>query len=69
MSGPLATLTLREREVLLMLVEGHSSKVIARALRLSPRTVECHRNAIRRKTKAQSPIALARLALLFQERP
>lgn len=36
-------LTLRQREVLQLLAEGHSTKAIARKLEISPKTVESHR--------------------------
>lgn len=45
-------LSAREREVLGMVAEGKSSKAIANALGLSPKTVEDHRAAIRAKTGA-----------------
>jgi DNA-binding CsgD family transcriptional regulator len=35
-------LTRREREVLKLLIEGHSDREIATALSISPRTVETH---------------------------
>lgn len=45
----LATLTGREREVLDELLAGNASKEIARALGISPRTVEAHRHNMLRK--------------------
>jgi FixJ family two-component response regulator len=45
----LATLTERERDVLDQLLAGKSSKEIARALAISPRTVEAHRRNLLRK--------------------
>ncbi len=39
----IATLSRRERQVLDWLAEGYSNKLIARALDISPRTVEIHR--------------------------
>ncbi|WP_338014741.1 response regulator transcription factor [Altericroceibacterium spongiae] len=41
--GRIAQLSKREREVLDWLAEGNSNKAIARALDISPRTVEIHR--------------------------
>lgn len=40
---PLAALTRRERQVAALLAEGRTSKEIARALAISPRTAESHR--------------------------
>ena len=44
------TLTARERDVFALLAQGHSSKVIATKLGISPRTVEDHRASIAAKT-------------------
>jgi FixJ family two-component response regulator len=54
----LALLTPREKEVLGMLVDGHSSKVIADKLGISPRTVEDHRASILMKLRLRSVVAL-----------
>lgn len=42
-------LTVREREIAQLIVNGLTSKSIGRLLGISPRTVETHRNAIMRK--------------------
>lgn len=47
-----ADLTLREREIAQQLVLGGTSKQIARALGISPRTVEAHRARLMRKLGA-----------------
>ena len=44
-----AELTPREREIAALLVEGKTSKTIARQIDLSPRTVEMHRARLMRK--------------------
>ena len=41
-SGPALRLTPRQEEVLRLVARGHSDKEIAKALKLSPRTVEMH---------------------------
>jgi DNA-binding CsgD family transcriptional regulator len=56
-------LTAREREIAQLLVEGKPSKVIARALGVSPRTIDAHRARLLRKLKVQRPSELiSRLA-------
>jgi DNA-binding CsgD family transcriptional regulator len=52
-------LTLRERLVLGQVIEGLSSKEIARALDLSPRTIEFHRANLLRKWAAKNTAHLA----------
>ena len=47
-----ADLTPREREIAALLVEGKTSKTIARQVDLSPRTVEMHRAKLMRKFSA-----------------
>ncbi|MEN3363057.1 MAG: hypothetical protein V7606_331 [Burkholderiales bacterium] len=47
-----AELTPREREIAALLVEGKTSKSIARQIGLSPRTVEMHRAKLMRKFSA-----------------
>lgn len=54
-------LTLREQEVLSLIVRGHSNKEIARILDISNRTVEAHRASIMEKMQVKS---LAELMLL-----
>ena len=54
-------LTLRENEVLRLIVQGRSSKEVARELGISPKTVENHRAKIRAKTGAKSIAELVTL--------
>jgi DNA-binding NarL/FixJ family response regulator len=61
----LATLTPREREVLLLVLEGRSSKEIAQSLFLSSKTVDAHRLHINRKFHTRSLPALMRFAATF----
>ena len=49
-----AVLTSREREIAALLVEGNTSKEIARVIGLSPRTVEMHRAKLMRKFSAST---------------
>jgi FixJ family two-component response regulator len=56
-------LTPREREVMLLVAEGWTSKEIAKVLGLSHRTVELHRAMILGKMQASSLAALIRMVL------
>lgn len=58
----LAQLTLRQRQIMDLVLVGKASKSIAFALGISRRTVENHRALIMRKTRCDSIPALARLA-------
>ncbi len=56
-------LTPREREIAQLLVQGKTSKQIARSLDLSPRTIDAHRMRLLRKLKVATPTELvSRLA-------
>ena len=57
-------LTPREREVLRMLVAGKANKVIAAELGISERTVEIHRQRVRKKLEARSLSQVVRMALV-----
>jgi two-component system response regulator FixJ len=59
----LASLTPREREVMLLIVAGNANKEIATKLNLSTRTIETHRGRILEKTGAQSLADLIELAI------
>lgn len=48
-------LTCREREIAQLLVEGRTSKQIARTLEVSPRTIDAHRARLMRKLKVSTP--------------
>jgi FixJ family two-component response regulator len=61
-SARLAMLTEREHEVMLLAVEGYTSKEIAQRLDISYRTVEIHRARIMQKTGASNMLELARIA-------
>ena len=64
-------LTEREREILSMVVDGLSNKGVARALEISPRTAEKHRQQILRKMEVKSIAVLTRYAVAAEhgERP
>lgn len=56
-------LTNREQTILLQLAQGKSNKVVAHDLGISVRTVETHRNNIRRKLGINSTAGLTRYAM------
>ena len=58
-----ASLTAREREVLVRVALGQPNKEIATALGISVRTVEAHRDNLMRKLGIRSAAALTRLAI------
>ena len=58
----------REREILAFLGQGQSSKQIASALDLSVRTVESHRQSIRRKLNLAGQAELIKYAVEHAER-
>ena len=57
------TLTPREREVLQLVAEGHSSARIAKRWSISRRTAESHRASIMRKVECRNQADLIRYAL------
>ena len=59
-----AQLTQREREVLVLLLEGLPTKLIAHRLGISSRTAEHHRAAVLQKMQARNISHLVRMALV-----
>jgi DNA-binding NarL/FixJ family response regulator len=62
---PTRKLTLRQREILRLLVDGHSAKVIAARLGISPRTVEYHKYTMMEVIGASTNAELIRFALKY----
>ena len=62
-AAKLASLTVRERQVLDLLVTGLSTKAIANELGASPRTIEVHRGRVLEKMQARSLPELVRIVL------
>ena len=62
-SDPLAALTPREREVLLLAAEGVGTTEMAERLFISPRTAETHRTNLMQKLGLQSQTDLVRFAI------
>ena len=61
--APRNVLSVREQDILACLAQGQSSKQIARVLDLSVRTVESHRQNIRRKLELETQADLIRYAV------
>jgi DNA-binding NarL/FixJ family response regulator len=61
--SPLELLSMREREVLQLTVEGHSSAAIAEKLGLSPKTVETYRSRLMGKLGVRDLPELVRFAI------
>lgn len=61
--NPAARLTLRQREILRLLVDGHSAKAIAARLDISPRTVEFHKYAMMETLGVTTTAELIRFSL------
>lgn len=57
------SLTARERQVLDLIMEGASNKVVAQQLLISPRTVEIYRSNVMSKMRADSLSDLVRMTL------
>jgi two-component system invasion response regulator UvrY len=60
---PFTSLSVRERQVVTMVVNGQSSSEIATALHLSPKTVDSYRSRLMAKLGAPDVTALVKLAL------
>ena len=61
--SPLELLSLREREVLQLTVEGYSSNEIAEKLELSPKTIETYRSRLMGKLSVHDLPELVRFAI------
>jgi DNA-binding NarL/FixJ family response regulator len=62
-SDKASVLTSRERQIVQLIAEGHTSKAIARLLNISIKTVETHRSTVMRKLNLSSVAALVRYAI------
>lgn len=60
---PIDRLSLRQREILRLLVDGHSAKKIASQLGISPRTVEFHKYTMMESIGVSNSAELIRAAL------
>ena len=64
----MAALTQREASVCDLIVEGLSTKEIARRLQISPRTVEAHRAAVFAKKGVRNAVELVRSTITGAKR-
>ncbi len=62
-TGTLSGLTRREKQVLAMVVDGHTTKEIAAKLNLSPRTIDHHRSNLLKKFKMKNSVDLVKYAV------
>ncbi len=62
-SGPVDSLTAREREVVKLIAEAHTNTQIAEVLHLSEKTVESHRANVLRKLGMRDRVELVRYAI------
>jgi len=63
LADPVRKLTLRQREILRLLTDGCSAKVIAKRLTISPRTVEFHKYSMMDTLGVSTSAELIRFAL------
>ena len=61
--GPLESLSARERQVLQLVVEGHSSAEIAGIVNLSPKSIDTYRSRLMRKLGVSDLTALVKFAV------
>ena len=62
-ASPLASLSTRERQVLQLVVEGHSSAQIAAIVHLSPKSVDTYRSRLMKKLGVADVTALVKFAI------
>jgi len=62
-AGPLASLSTRERQVLQLVVEGHSSAEIAALIHLSPKSVDTYRSRLMKKLGIADVTGLVKFAI------
>ncbi len=62
------TLSLRERQVAQLILEGHSTKDIAQSLQIAERTVKFHRASIKEKLGAETTPQLLSILMRFRQK-
>ncbi len=61
--SPLETLSRREREILQLVAEGHSSSEIGKLLSLSSKTVDTYRSRLMQKLGLSDVVSLVKFAI------
>jgi len=61
--GPMETLSRREREILQLVAQGHSSTQIGKLLSLSPKTVDTYRSRLMHKLGLADVVSLVKFAI------
>jgi DNA-binding NarL/FixJ family response regulator len=64
-SSPLSSLTVREREVMKLLCEGHPNRDVAKVLHVSARTIDSHRANIMKKLGINSNAEMTQIAIKY----
>ncbi len=62
-AGTLSVLTRREKQILAMVVDGHTTREMAAKLNLSPRTIDHHRSNLLKKFKMKNSVDLVKYAV------
>jgi RNA polymerase sigma factor (sigma-70 family) len=63
LASPLELLTARQREILQLIAEGHTTREIAERLHLSAKTVETHRTNLMKQLGLHDVVSLVRFAI------
>ena len=63
-TSPLEALSGREREILQLIAEGHTSVEVGRMLSLSPKTIETYRSRLMQKIGVEDVVGLVKFAIL-----
>jgi two-component system response regulator FixJ len=59
-------LTNKEQQAFMFMIKGHTNKMLAEELEISPSTVEKHRASVMKKMQADSVVSLSKMATLLR---
>ena len=65
-SGEVLSLTVRQKEILRLVAQGHTNREIGEQLNISVRTVEVHRFNLMRRLRVRNVAQLLRQAMLLR---